>query len=195
MKSICLASLLLVTGCSHVETADTTRAAASAPLEAYYPLVVGSCWTYATSFQGQAQPDLKVCIVKEADGFFIDDQKVPSRLRFDAAGLRDGKVRYLLKAPLEAGNQWMSVADVRTVEHYQIEAVGKKTEVPAGVFKDCVVVRMEVRITAEQSMINRITFAPGVGILEIHVSFKKGAEQLPQSVMRLKKYQPASDRQ
>jgi hypothetical protein len=55
-----------------------------------------------------------------------------------------------------------------------------------------VMVRMEVRITEEQSMINRITFAPGVGILEIYVSLKKGAEQLPQSIMRLKKYQPAS---
>jgi hypothetical protein len=192
MKSFCLVSLLLVAGCSHVETAGSGKASAAARLEEYYPLAVGNCWTYATSFQGQTQPDLKVCIVKEADGFFIDDQKVPSRLRFDAAGLRDGKVRYLLKVPLEEGNKWMSVADVRTVEHYQIEAVGKKIEVPAGVFSDCVMVRMEVRITEEQSMINRITFAPGVGILEIYVSLKKGAEQLPQSVMRLKKYQPAS---
>jgi hypothetical protein len=70
------------------------------------------------------------------------------------------------------------VADVRTVEHYQIEAVGKKIEVPAGVFSDCVMVRMEVRITEEHSMINRITFAPGVGILEIYVSLKKGAERM-----------------
>jgi hypothetical protein len=192
MKSFCLAFLLFVAGCSHVDTAGTGKAAASARLEDYYPLAVGSCWTYATAFQGQAQPDLKVCIVTEENGFFLDSRPVPSRLRFDAAGLRDGQVRYLLKAPLEAGNQWMSVADVRTVEHYQIEAVGKKAKVPAGVYRDCVVVRMEVRLTEEQSMLNRITFAPGVGIVEIRASLKQGAEYLPQSVMRLKKFEQAS---
>ncbi len=191
MKSIFLVFLLMITGCSHVETAGT-RAAASARLEDYYPLAVGSCWIYATSFQGQTQPDLKVCIVGQENGFFVDDQKAPSRLRFDAAGLRDGQVRYLLKAPLEEGSEWMSVADVRTVEHYRVEAVGKRVEVPAGVFKNCVVVRMEVRMTEAQSMINRMTFAPGVGIVDVHVSLKKGAEQLPQSVMRLKEYQPAA---
>lgn len=191
MKSSCLVSLLVIAGCSHVDTAGTGKAVASAHLEEYYPLAVGSCWTYATAFQGQAQPDLKVCIVKEENGFFLDNRPVPSRLRFDAAGLRDGKVRYLLKAPLEEGNKWMSVADVRTVEHYQIEAVGKKAKVPAGVYKDCVVVRMEVRITEEQSMINRITFAPGVGIAEVRVGLKQGAKHLPQSVMQLKKFEQA----
>jgi hypothetical protein len=189
MRSFCLAFLLFVVGCSHVDTAGTGKAAASARLEDYYPLAVGSCWIYATAFQGQAQPDLKVCIVKEEGGFFLDNRPAPSRLRFDAAGLRDGKVRYLLKAPLEEGNKWMSVADVRTVEHYQIEAVGKKVKVPAGVYRDCVVVRMEVHMTEEQSMNNRITFAPGVGIVEIRVSFKKGAKLLPQSVMQLKKFE------
>jgi hypothetical protein len=191
MKAFFPVLLMVVAACSHVETVDTKKAA-DAQLEEYYPLSVGSCWTYATSFQSQAQPDLKVCIVKEEDGFFLDNRPVPSRLRFDAAGLRDGKVRYLLKAPIEEGQKWMSVADVRTVEHYQIEAVGKKVKVPAGIYKDCVVVRMEVRISEENSMINRMTFAPGVGIVEIRASFKKGAEQLPQSLMQLKKYEQAA---
>lgn len=191
MKSILPVLLMVMAGCSHVETVDTKKAA-GAQLVEYYPLSVGSCWTYATSFQNQAQPDLKVCIVKEEDGFFLDNRPVPSRLRFDAAGLRDGKVRYLLKAPLEEGQKWMSVADVRTVEHYRIEAVGKKVKVPAGVYQDCVVVRMEVRISEENSMINRMTFAPGVGIVEIRASFKKGAEHLPQSLMQLKKYEQAA---
>lgn len=190
MKSICAFLLMIVAGCSHVETVDTKKAA-TARLEEYYPLAVGNCWTYQTSFQNQAQPDLKVCIVKEDNGFFLDNRPVPSRLRFDATGLRDGTVRYLLKAPLEEGQKWMSVADVRTVEHYQIEAVGKKVKVPAGVYKDCVVVLMEVRMTEENSMINRISFAPGIGIVEIRAIFKKGAEHLPQSLMQLKKYDQA----
>ena len=191
MKSVYPVLLMVIAGCSHVEIADTKKAA-TAQLEEYYPLSVGNCWTYATSFQNQSQPDLKVCIVKEDKGFFLDNRPVPSRLRLDATGLRDGKVRYLLKAPLEEGQKWMSVADVRTVEHYQIEAVDRKVKVPAGVYKDCVVVRMEVRMSEENSMINRMTFAPGTGIVEIRASFKKGAEHLPQSLMQLKKYEPAA---
>jgi hypothetical protein len=191
MKSVYPVLLIVIAGCSHVETVDTKKAVAAAQLEEYYPLSVGNCWTYSTSFQNQAQPDLKVCIVKEEDGYFLDNRPAPSRLRFDATGLRDGQVRYLLRAPLEEGQKWMSVADVQTVEHYQIEAVGKKVKVPAGVYKDCVVVRMEVRISEANSMINRMTFAPGVGIVEIRASFKKGAESLPQSVMQLKKYEQA----
>jgi hypothetical protein len=88
----------------------------------------------------------------------------------------------------------MSVADVRTVEHYQIEAVGKKVKVPAGVFSDCVVVRMEVRMAETSSMINRMTFAPGIGIVEIRAVFKKGAEHLPQSVMQLKKFEQSPEK-
>jgi hypothetical protein len=190
MKSTYFLLLMVIAGCSHVETVDTTRTA-TAQLEEYYPLKVGNCWTYGTSFQNQAQPDLKVCIVKEEKGFFLDNRPVPSRLRFDATGLRDGQVRYLLKAPLEEGQKWMSVADVRTVEHYRIEAVGKKVKVPSGVYDDCVVVHMEVRLSEEKSMVNRMTFAPGIGIVEIRASFKKGAERLPQSLMQLKKYEPA----
>jgi hypothetical protein len=192
MKSVCLILLAVIAGCSHVDTVDTNKAVAAAQLQEYYPLSVGNCWTYATWFQDQAQPDLKVCIVKEENGFFQDNRPAPSRLRFDATGLRDGQIRYLLKAPLEEGAEWMSVADVRTVEHYRIEAVAKKIEVPAGVFKDCVVVRMDVRMTDQRSMVSRMTFAPGVGIVEIHISLKKGSELLPQSVMRLKSYQAAA---
>lgn len=191
MKSVYPVLLIVIAGCTHVETVDTNKAVAAAQLKEYYPLSVGNCWTYATSFQNQAQPDLKVCIVKEEDGYFLDNRPAPSRLRFDATGLRDGQVRYLLKAPLEEGAEWMSVADVRTVEHYRIEAVGKKIKVPAGVFKDCVVVRMDVRMTDQRSMVSRMTFAPGVGIVEIHISLKKGSELLPQSVMQLKKYEQA----
>jgi hypothetical protein len=191
MKSVYPVLLIVIAGCSHVETVDTNKAVAAAQLEEFYPLSVGNCWTYSTSFQNQAQPDLKVCIVKEEDGYFLDNRPAPSRLRFDATGLRDGQVRYLLKAPLEEGAEWMSVADVRTVERYRIDAVGKKIKVPAGVFKDCVVVRMDVRMTDQRSMVSRMTFAPGVGIVEIHISLKKGSELLPQSVMQLKKYEQA----
>lgn len=187
---LCLVLLLanISASCGHTDVVRSDGAAPVRP-DDYYPLAVGNCWTYTTSFQGQAQPDLKVCIVKEENGYFFDNRPVPSQLRFDAVGLRDGKIRYLLKAPLEEGAKWLSVTDVQTVEHYDIEAVGKKVNVPAGVYKDCLVIRMEIRMTDNRSMINRMTFAPGVGIVEIRTSFKAGAKQLPQSIMQLKKYE------
>jgi hypothetical protein len=160
-------------------------------MEAYMPLEVGNCWTYQTWFQDQPQPELEVCIVREEAGFFIDNRPKPSRLRFDAEGLRDGSVRYLLKAPLQAGQKWMSVADVRTVERYEVVSVGENVKVPAGNYDDCVVVRMEVRMTEEQWMFNRMTFAPDVGIVEIKASLKQGTKVIPQSHMALKVFKPA----
>lgn len=182
----------LGTGCAHVESGGSTRQAAH-PLEDYYPLAVGNCWTYATSFHGQPQADLTICIQGREKGFFIDDRPAPSRLKFAPDGLRDGGVRYLLKTPLEPGTRWMSVADVRTVERYEILAVDEDVRVPAGHFRDCVVVRMEVRMDDQHVMRNLMTFAPGVGIVEIRADLKKGAELIPQSRMRLKKFTPAKE--
>ena len=155
MKHTCKSLFLVVfltAGCAHVDTPETGP---SRQVEDYYPLAVGNCWTYTASFQGQQQPDLKVCIVKQERKYFIDDRQSPSRLRFDAEGLRDGSVRYLLKSPLETGQKWMSVVDVHKVEHYQIEAVDKRVKVPAGTFQNCVVVRMEEKMTSKRSLIAR----------------------------------------
>ena len=69
-----------------------------------------------------------------------------------AEGLRDGAKRYLLKAPLTEGTEWMSVADLNTVERYRIIDVDRKVTVPAGVFAACVVVRMEVRMKEKRGM-------------------------------------------
>ncbi len=177
------------TGCAHLAGTEGGHAdTATAPLEAFLPLAVGNSWSYQTFFQGQAQPDLVVTIVDHKNGFFIDDRPHPGHMKIDGEGIRDGSVRYLLKAPLKKGNKWMSVADVRTVEHYEIVAVDREIRVPAGVFNGCVVVRMEVRMTENRSMINEMFFAPHVGIIEILASLKDGARTIPQSKMQLKKY-------
>jgi hypothetical protein len=182
---------IFTTGCAHVDPTETGQ---SRRIEDYYPLAVGNCWSYTASFQGQQQPDLKVCIVKHEKDYFVDDRQNPSRLRFDAEGLRDGSVRYLLKAPLEAGQKWMSVVDVNKVEHYQIEAVDKQVKVPAGNFRDCVVVRMEEKMTSDRSIVIWTTFAPKTGIVEIKTAFHVGAKQVPQIHMRLKNYQPGTEK-
>ncbi len=158
-------------------------------LARYMPLAVGNRWTYATTFRGQPQRDLTVNIVKSQDGFFIDDRPKPSRYYIDTAGLRDGTKRYMLKMPLVEGTEWMSVADINTVERYRIADVHRKVRVPAGVFSECVVVHMEVRMTNARVVRNEVTFAPGVGIVEIRVLLKEGAKSIPQSHLVLKNHQ------
>ncbi len=184
--ALTLSGLLAAAGCAHVTPAGGKTGAAA---QEYYPLDVGNRWTYATTFQGQPQADLTVSIVREEKNFFIDDRPTPSRLRWDGDGLRDGDVRYLLKTPLSVGTQWLSVADIKTVERYEIVTVGHEVRVPAGVFRDCVTVRMEVRISDTKAMENHMTFAPGVGIVQIRTDFRDGARVLPQSLLQLKTYQ------
>ena len=184
-------------GCAHIggrgaekDDGETARY----KLEKYFPLAVGNSWTYQTSFQDQAQSDLVVTIIKEDKGFFIDDRPRPGRLHLDASGIRDGNIRYLLKSPLKKGSKWMSVADIRTVEHFEIAEVARKIQTPAGVFRDCVVVNMEVKIKENRSMVNRMTFAPEVGIVEIRAILIEGTKNITQSYMVLKAYKLAHDK-
>jgi hypothetical protein len=191
MKAISLTLILVgvLTAASCAHTAGTATGSTDAKrAQDFFPLAVGNCWTYETSFQGQAQPELKVCIVKKDKNFFVDNHPTPSRLRFDAEGLRDGAVRYLLKAPLEAGQKWMSVRDVSTVEHFQIEDVHKTARVPAGTFRDCVVVRSEIKMPGKVSFVSRTSYASGVGIVEISTTIHKGDKQIPQSRMALRQF-------
>jgi hypothetical protein len=182
-----LLALLFLCGCAHRPApADPIRARAE--LGHFLPLQVGNRWVYQTSFQGQPQPDLVVNIVAQEGGAFLDDRPTPSRYVIDGEGIRDGATRYLLKLPLKRGNRWMSVADVRTVEHYEIVAERSRVRVPAGEFSDCVVVRMEVRLDQKRAMRNYLSFAPEVGIIEISTVLIDGERQIPQAHLQLKEY-------
>ncbi|MBW1811055.1 MAG: hypothetical protein JRJ19_00140 [Deltaproteobacteria bacterium] len=184
-------------GCAHVGGQGTGKddgETARYKIEKYFPLAVGNSWTFQTSFQDQSQPDLTVKIIKKDKGFFVDDRPRPSRLHIDASGIRDGNIRYLLKAPLKKGSKWMSVADIRTVEHFEIAEVARKIKTPAGVFNDCVVVNMEVKIKENRSMVNRMTFAPDIGIVEIRALLYEGTKAITQSYMVLKTYKLAPEK-
>jgi hypothetical protein len=183
---IVLLCLLVVESCAHVGASADNRS--RYPIESFMPLAVGNQWIYTTSFQRQPQADLKVSITKEEGGYFYDDRPSPSRLRFDGSGLRDGEIRYLLKNPLARGQKWMSVADVKTVEHYEIEAIGQDVRVPAGTFSDCVIVRTEVKLDRRRAMLNYLVFAPSVGIIEIRTALKTDADLHEQSMLQLKSY-------
>jgi hypothetical protein len=171
-------------GCSHVpKKTDSVFS-----IKDYMPLAVGQQWTYATTFQSQPQDDVVVSIVGQQGPYFIDNLPKPSRFVVDAHGLRDGSKRYLLKNPLAVGTQWMSVADVKTVERYRIVAIDRKVSLPAGVFKNCVVVSWDVQMKPTEFLRNEMTFAPCVGIVEIKVSHLKGDKARIQSHFRLKSF-------
>ncbi len=177
---------VLSNGCAHVKTVESH---ASKDLGVYLPLKIGNCWSYTTWFHGQPQADLEVCIQSESEGYYLDNRPNPSRWRIDAHGIRDGNTRYILKAPVEIGNTWMSVADVRTVERYEIVEIGKTVSTPAGEFKGCVLVSMEVRLTNTRMLQNQMIFAPDTGIVEIRTILLENGKKMPQSLMQLKSIQ------
>ena len=126
--------------------------------------------------------------MRKEGGYFLDNRPKPSRFGIDGEGLRDGTKRYLLKTPLTEGTEWMSVADLNTVERYRIVDTRRKLRVPAGVFADCVVVQMEVRMEGNKALRNLVVYAPGVGIVDIRVLLRDGKKLLPQSHLQLKKF-------
>ncbi len=179
-------TLGILSGCAHGPGQSDERSRPE--LERYLPLRVGNQWTYQTHFQGQQQPDLTIRLVAEQNGYMLDNRPQPSRYRYDAEGLRDGNERYLLKRPLEKGTAWMSVADLNTVERYRIVDVERRVQVPAGVFEDCVVVRLQVVMPGERMMRNDMSFAPDVGIVEVRTVVLEGKREIPQSHLELESY-------
>jgi hypothetical protein len=191
-KSFMLIWVLVLAASCYVACAPSgavKRSENARSLAAFFPLAVGNSWVYATEFQGQPQADLTVSIVKKEGGYFLDNRPKPSRFGIDGEGLRDGTKRYLLKTPLTEGTEWMSVADLNTVERYRIVDAQRKLRVPAGVFDHCVVVQMEVRMKGNKALRNEVTYAPGVGIIQIRVSLRDGKKLLPQSHLQLKKFE------
>lgn len=190
-KSIMLIWVLVFATACFVACApsgEVKRSENAKSLAAYFPMAIGNSWVYATEFQGQPQADLTVSIVRKEGGYFLDNRPKPSRFGIDGEGLRDGTKRYLLKTPLTEGTEWMSVADLNTVERYRIVDTRRKLRVPAGVFADCVVVQMEVRMEGNKALRNLVVYAPGVGIVDIRVLLRDGKKLLPQSHLQLKKF-------
>lgn len=184
---VLLATLLLGSGCS-----KKVEAAARAPspdnVSQYYPLAVGNRWTYRLN--GIAHKQVTVEVLKEEDGFFHDNQR--GQLAVDAYGLRDAK-RYLLRGPLQAGHSWTNVVSVSSTERYRILEVGAPCEAPAGVFQGCVQVEGRNRMDANTTMVNTMTFAPGVGIIRVDLSVEsKDGQRTPQVLMELMAWQLAS---
>ena len=179
-----LATTLMGTGCAkRVATQDDP---APESIAAYYPLAVGNQWTYR--LDGRDDKPVTVEIVKEQDGYFLDNQG--GQLSVDAFGLRDPK-RYLLRGPLEAGRGWNNVVSVSSTERYQLVQVGFACQVPAGSFQNCVSVEGRNRVDAQTTLVNTMTFAAGVGLVRVDVATEHAGKRVPQTELELTKFKVA----
>ncbi|WP_223646269.1 hypothetical protein [Corallococcus sp. EGB] len=173
-----LASTLVGSGCAKRVEADARPSPES--IAQYYPLAVGNAWTYR--IDGRDDKPVTVEIVKEQDGYFVDNQG--GQLTVDAFGLRDPK-RYLLRGPLEAGRGWNNVVSVSSTERYQLVQVGFACQVPAGSFPNCVSVEGRNKVDGKTTLVNTMTFAAGVGLVRVDVATEQDGQRVPQTELEL----------
>ena len=187
-------------GCAHPAPTPPETAAPAAqavghlPESArYFPLAVGNRWTYEATYLGE-KSTRPVEIVGFRDGSYVD--KDGRTLRIDREGIRD-QVRYLLHEPLNAGATWTSVIAPGSAEHYKIVSVHAPCQVPAGRFPDCI--EVESRTLADpktpgRSLVNRVTFASGVGIVQVRTALEEGSKSAPTAELRLTAFEVAPQR-
>jgi len=186
-------------GCAHEAAPPPAPAAPTAVAPAlpesarYFPLAVGNHWTYQATYLGE-RSTRRVEIVAFRDGSYVD--RDGRALRVDREGVRD-QVRYLLHEPLTVGATWTSVVAPGSAEHYRVLSVREPCEVPAGKFKDCV--EVESRTIADPThpgrfLVNRVTFAAGVGIVRVRTALEEGQHTAPTAELQLTAFDVASQR-
>ena len=184
-------------GCAHEPAPSPASAAGPAspgkiPDSArYFPLAVGNHWTYDATYLGQ-RSTRRVEMVAFRDGSYVD--KDGRALKADREGVRD-QVRYLLHEPLTVGATWTSVVAPGSAEHYRILSVRSPCEVPAGKFPDCVEVESRTIVDPSKPgrlLVNRVTFAAGVGIVRVRTALEEGAKSAPTAELVLTSFEVAS---
>jgi len=159
----------------------------------YFPLAVGNHWTYEAMYLGE-RSTRRVELVAFRDGSYVD--RDGRALRVDSEGIRD-QVRYLLHEPLQVDATWTSVVAPGSAEHYRVLSVRTPCEVPAGRFPDCV--EVESRTTADPTtparvLVNRVTFAAGVGIVRVRTALEEGSKSAPTAELQLTSFEVAPQR-
>lgn len=180
MKRLAL-TLCLLLACAH---SKEERVREIRQMAEYYPLAVGNSWTYDIEFLGQKDKQ-EISIVKEEKGRFTDS--AGNVLLVDTYGIRDEK-RYLLRTPLEVGTKWNNVVSVSSYEQYQIVEAGQDCVVPAGTFKNCVVVESRNKSDGEKTLVNTLTFAPRVGLVRIATVLDSEGKRIPQTRLELTRF-------
>jgi hypothetical protein len=185
-------------GCAHepaVPPAPAAAQAAASPAKTpdsarYFPLAVGNHWTYQATYLGE-RSTRQVEVVAFRDGDYVD--RDGRAMRVDQEGVRD-QVRYLLHEPLSVGATWTSIVAPGAAEHYKILSVRSPCEAPAGKFPDCVEVESRAIVdprTPGRFLVNRVTFASGVGIVRVRTALEEGTKSAPTAELLLTAFEVA----
>jgi hypothetical protein len=173
--------------------ACTTTTKATAPSKPeitaadFYPLSIGVTWSYEVKLLGETRMIDVTTLRKNGDGFVEDS--TGAQFLIDGFGVRDQK-RYLLRNPIAAGTKWTNVVSVSSVEAYEILAANQPCDAPAGKWDGCVVVESRNRVEEGTTLVNEMTFAPGVGIVRLSTVLESNGKQIPQSTLALVKFKP-----
>jgi hypothetical protein len=79
-------------------------------------------------------------------------------------------------------------------EHYKILSVRTPCEVPAGKFPDCAEVESRAIVdprTPGRLLVNRVTFAAGVGIVRVQTALEEGTKSAPTAELVLTAFEVA----
>ncbi|MGO8970173.1 MAG: hypothetical protein ACLQDQ_11465 [Myxococcaceae bacterium] len=153
----------------------------------YFPLAVGNRWSYRATTGGSNAVEV-VEIRGVQDGQYSDNK---GRLLWVSPdGLRD-QSRVILRSPVETGRSWTVVLGPDSMEHWRINSVGTPCNAPAGSFPDCVQVESRVSPAQDVQLVNRITFAAGVGVVSIRTTLLRNGVETPQTELLLTAYEVA----
>ncbi len=161
-------------------------------IQDYFPLRVGDVRVYRIRYSKGPTIQQAIKIVAKKGNIFYDNSQPPQSYEFDAYGLKGGNSRYLLKYPLRVGTRWLSVTDITRVERYEILSTRATVTVPAGVYKNCILVRSHERQSSGGILENNLYFAPKVGLVKIATIYKSRTQQLPQWTLELIAFHRAS---
>lgn len=186
-RLLMLAAFALSSACA---TTPDSRPATSKPASTaadFYPLAIGTTWSYEVKLLGETRK-IDVSMLRKGDDGFVADS-TGAQFMADSFGVRDQK-RYLLRNPIAAGTKWTNVVSVSSVESYEIVAANQPCDAPAGKWEGCVVVESRNRVQEGTTLVNEMTFAPGVGIVRLSTVLESNGKQIPQSTLSLLEFTP-----
>lgn len=155
-------------------------------LQDYFPLRVGARWKYKIySYIEKKNVSFERHIVRKTGNKFFDNAK--GQYHYDTYGVREG-LRYLLKYPLKRGNRWVSVVGVTDVEKYTIVDTARIVRVPAGTYRDCIVVRSQRKVNNRDTLEAHFYFAPQVGFVKITMALESNGNRIPQWTYELQAF-------
>ncbi len=188
MKRHLLLCAFALAACTTTSKATSTGPGKPAPTAAdFYPLALGTTWTYQVKLLGETRT-IEVSTLRKTGEGFVEDS-TGAQFMVDGFGVRDQK-RYLLRNPIATGTKWTNVVSVSSVESYEILSAHQPCDAPAGKWEGCVVVESRNRVEEGTTLVNEMTFAPGVGIVRLSTVLESNGKQIPQSTLALVKFQP-----